>query len=598
MDVEVPSGGLAAGSEARPDRRASITRLIDGLTPLLPRDSPALPLVLPLALLVGRHLRFDAADPRWPDRDRLVLAPSILCLGEAAASLLAAPVSRADADPGLADFAQSAGSPLGAAVGLALAERMLAARFGRSLVDHRTWVLESGEEGATGAVQEAAWLAGAWRLGRLTLIRTVAAADLGELAGFAANGWSVRRARAGDAGGIAAALSAALRAMRPTLIAVLTQDGPPVVGGRLALAGNGRAEAPEDSVAAWQMAGRRASAIRRAWLKRLSRHAGRPEFEQAMAGRLPAGWHGRLAARAPGEALGATAACARDVLSELAGALPCLAAMPGTAGWKLPASQAEPATGRDERAGRLAQGIGAALCGMARHGGVLPWAAGRLRDADGLREGLREAASQQLQLIRILVEPDEPCAAAGQRASLRAMRNLHVFRPADATEALECLELALRRREGPSVLLLSEAPAPTLADRTLRTRSGRGGYVVAEPCGGRAATLIASGADLQVAEQARALLTQAGLATALVSLPCWDLFALQAVEWREAMLGDAPRIGVESGSGFGWERWIGAGGLFVDCGLAGPAAGRGDRLVLAARQVARAVLRHLGKPAI
>jgi transketolase len=204
---------------------------------------------------------------------------------------------------------------------------------------------------------------------------------------------------------------------------------------------------------------------------------------------------------------------------------------------------------------------------------------------------LRAAAAAGLHFVECLVEPARPCPSAGYRASLRAMRNLLVFRPADASEALECAELALRRGGGPCVLLLCEQPVPLLADRPARTRCAKGGYVLREAAAPRAVTLVASGPELHVALQAHKILAAAAIPAAIVSMPCWSFFASQEPDWQRAVLGDAPIVALETGSGFGWDRFLGNEGLFI-----GDDPTAGDAVPLSPHRVANLVLRHLGLP--
>ncbi len=524
----------------------------------------------PFALLLGRHLRFDAADPLWSDRDRLVLPPEMAGLGTAASTLLCA----------ASELFHVSGQVLGTAVGLALAERMLAARFGGSLVDHRCWALCRGEDLASGPIQEAASLAGQWRLGRLSVLASVSGPDVPGLAGFAAHGWSVRRARACDQGEVSAAFSAALRSVKPTLIACLSDaNGREAVPGR---PDGERAEGGEPGLqeaACWAVAGRRGAGPRRAWLKRLARHALRPDFEQAIHGQLGAGWHEPLSQPAwltAGQAI-STRRAVHLALAKLSPRLPSMA---------LPAEAPCPAP----------HVASSALAGLALHGGLLPVGARPLGALDRVRPALVDAAQAGRQLVQLLVEPPSPCAVAGHRSGLRGMRNLAVFRPADAFEALECLELALRRATGPSVLLLSDQEVALLPERPGRARLARGAYLVERPPGLRDVTLVASGPELHVALAVRTLLAARRVEAAVVSLPCWTLFGAQPAEWRASVLGSAPRVGVEAGSGFGWERWLGEGGLFISLapgpGSAGSAGPEADtRLVVAM------VLRHLASAA-
>jgi transketolase len=559
--------------EPAADRRPSITRLAFALRQVCPGATASL--CLPLCLLFSRHMRFDAADGFWADRDRLVLAPALSPIGAVLAELTGTGAGLEETLP----------QTMGAAAGMALAERLLASRFGRSLVDHRVWVFMSGADLATGSVQEAAWLAGAWRLGRLTAIAHVAARGAPGLSGFAAAGWSVRVVPAGDAGAIAAALSAALRSQKPTLIGVAGQPAPAPCfeDGQI-----------EESRVGWLATGRRGAGVRRAWLKRLARHGGRPEFETAIAGRLHHGLHEAMWSSAAFGKAGAamsTETVIRAALPKLASAVPELAILPGSPAWRQAAPGDVLEASRDA-AGRMAQGMAAVMAGAALHGGVLPLVAHGLGEADSVGPALRMAASSGLRLIQVLIEDAHGCDAPGAYAALRATPNLFVFRPADVTEALECAELAFRRSDGPSVLILSDAPVPPLSDRHIRSRCARGGYVVMEAPAPRAATLIASGPELAIALQAQGLLQRQGVAVAVVSLPCWNFFALQDQAWQDAVLGHAPRIGLEAGTGFGWERWLGRQGLFIGAETAaGARCGR-----MAAEIVAERLLRHLEVP--
>ncbi len=496
-------------------------------------------LCLAAAQLVGRHLRFDAADPLWPDRDRVTVDPAFASLATTLASL-----ARTD------DLCVIQDPAIGCGVGLALAERLLAARFGRSLVDHRSWVLCPGVTLATGPIQEAAWLAGAWRLGRLTVIAEAADEQPPGVAGFAAAGWSVRRAHAADGAEVAAALSAALRSLKPTLI--------------LCVGLPDRMEADGDAGPAWEASGRRLAGVRRAWLKRLARHGSRQDFDMAVSGRLHGSWHAPLSEPGPllaaGQIAVSSATALRQASASLAARVPELAMLPGTAGWPVSLAQTEPPPSH-ALAGQLASGGGAALFGTALHGGLVPLAAHNADALDALLPALRNAAAAGTRLLQILVEAERP--TPGHRAALQAIPNLQVFRPADASEALEALELAIRQTTGPSVLLLSLSPRPVLAERPARTRSARGGYLAAESPGPRAVTLIASGPELGMALRARPLLIRRGIRTAVVSLPCWDLFAQQDEAWRDRLLGDAPRIAVAAGGALGWDRWVGHAGLIL-----------------------------------
>ncbi len=530
------------------------------------RDNPVCAaLATATAILLCRYLRFDAADGHWPDRDRLVVSSRLQDMVAPAAAM-------AGADPSFAvSLPDPPGQALGAGLGLGLAERHLAARFGRSLVDHRIWVLATSADLATGLAQEVALVAGSLRLGRLTVLLALQEAE--QLpAGFGAH-WTVRRAAADDEPALRAALSAALRSHKPTLIACIFRAGEPLE----------ERASPPPPLAAVAVGGRGATA-RRAWLRRLARHTAREEFDRCTAGRLPSGWHGVFSEPGPLLAAGqesiAPLATVRQAFARqaLLPELVCLTADYGLG----EAARAGLGQGMTWQAG--AQALAGAMGGLATHGGVLAVGFTRLSDVEALAPALRNAAQAGLRTIHIVAEPALACPTAGHRAGLRAMRNVFLFRPADAAEALECAELALRRSHGPSVLLLSEVACVPLTDRPTRSRCVHGGYLARAPSGKRDVTLIASGSELAPVLRAQEVLSGEGVAAAVVSLPCWELFANQEAAWREQVLGPAPRVGVEAGSGFGWERWLGQGGSFVG---SDDGSVRVERIVAVARVAGR-----------
>jgi transketolase len=466
----------------------------------------------PLAALIGPHLRHDDADPLWPDRDRIVM-------GGAAAPTIPGP----------------AGLAFGAALGMAIAERLLAARFGRSLVDHRTWLIADQAELAAGTAHEAASVAGAAQLGRLIVLALVPPAEWSALARFAALGWNVRRVDTLDPGAADGAIGAALRSQKPTLIACA---GAPMAG-------------PQGEPAATHGAG-----ARRAWLKRLRRHAQSELFHNAIAGRIAVPWPPLLSSAAtPAGAVGAAVA-------RLASLLPELLVVPSDQGGAAPVERASLKNlcwvGRG-------QAQAASLLGAALHGGLLPVGLYTLRDAEAVRPALRAAAALNLRGVHLLNEAGSVCPIGGLRAGWRAMRNVMVLRPADAAEAAECLALALRRTAGPSLLLLADHPDTPLPDALPRAVA-RGGYPVIDPPR-RDVTLIAAGPELHLALALQAALAGQGIHAAVVALPCWNLFAAQDTSYRDAVLGAAPRVGLEAGTGAGWPQWLGPDGLFADtCG--------------------------------
>ena len=576
--------------------------------------------------------RFDSADPHWPDRDRFVLSPgygapllyALLHLtGHAGMETVALDGYRQlgspaaghpdrTAHPAIEATTGPLGQGLGMAVGLALAERLMAARFGKSLVDHRTWVLATLGDLMEGVSHEAASLAGHLRLEKLLVLLeddTGTAECCSSLAGpddalrhFAALGWATRSVDAHDPESIASALSLAARSRKPTLLACRTALG------RDWTPGGSTPDALTDALQAWDLAGHRGTAARRAWLKRLAHHPLRAEFERVTSGRLPDGWAETFSAYkmalAGNRAPASTRDSAEHLLETLAPTLPELVGGqtelgPGRGPPVTPGSF----SGRQVHYGPREHGMAACVNGLALHGGVLPYAVAPLATTDGMRPALRLSAMMGLRAIYVATHDSIGLGADGaayqpveQLAGLRAIPGLLVLRPADAIEAAECCELAVRRTDGPSLLVLSEQALPALRTDVAENRCARGAYVLAEANGPRAATLIASGSEVGLAMAAREKLAGAGIATAVVSMPAWALFARMDPGERAAILGSAPRFGVEAACGFGWERWLGEDGVFIGLsgfGASAPADALFRHFALTADSVAAAVKRHL-----
>ena len=527
-------------------------------------------LALAAALVIARHLRFDPADPAWPDRDRMVFAAASVAVARTAEKLL---------EPaGVAGFrlgerVEDGRRALGVAVGLAQAARVAASRFGRSLVDHRVWFLGDCADLLAGEAQEAASVAGQLRLGRLAALVVCRAADGALLGSLAAKGWVVREVASSSADEIGSALSACLRSHRPTLIVCCdTKDCQD--GGRQAVPS---LEQGQEN-AAWMETGRRGTTPRRSWLKRLARHAARQEFDRAYQRRMPMRWHDLLAdcIPSPGPAtIAAPASTAQKALSRLvSGPLPELLLLAGAA--RITPEAAATRTAPEAAAARIApdangdvatgvtwgtqvHASSAMLYGIALHGSAIAAATMPARDIAACLPALRQAASSGLHLVQVFVEPAPEQRRAWFGAdpalvrALRAIDGLAVFEPADATEALECLELAMRRIEGPNVIIVSDTPVPLLAVQTARTRSSHGGYVVREAAGPRDVTLMGSGRNLVAALQLGDGLKAHGLAAAVVSVPCASLFAVQDVSWKSNVLGGAPVLLLED-SVLAWVR--------------------------------------------
>jgi transketolase len=619
-----PTGAEAISEPAAPPPAASIasTRMADAVRALAidaveaaRSGDPALPLGMADAATVlwTRFLRFDAADARWLDRDRFVLSA-----GHGATLLYALLHLTGHAGMGIDELqccrqlhSPAAGHPeygvhpaieattgppgqgLASAVGMALAERMMAARFGKSLVDHRTWVIASDGDLSAGVGQEAIGLAGHLRLEKLTVLlddgatsgSAEAACSDDTLRRFAAQGWAVKGVEGQDVAQIGAALSFAVRSKKPTLIACRTAKGQGTHDARAARRALGWNDPPfvvPDGLAErWRAVGSRGAAARRGWLKRLAHHPMRAEFERVVAGRLPENWHeavaslrAEIAEQRPDIATRQASQLALDALApalvELVGG------SAGRTGSNLTWAKGMVAVSPGNYAGHYVHygvrehGMAACLNGLALHGGLIPYGGTFLAFADHAGPAIRLAAMMRQRVIYVLthdsigIGEDGPTRQPIEHlASLRAMPSLHVLRPADAMETAECWEVAIRRTDGPSVLVLTRQAVPALRSDIGENRCARGGYVLAEAEGARQVTLIATGSEVAIALAAREALASEGLAAAVVSLPCWDLFSAQDEAYRAEVLGGVPRIGIEAACGFGWERWLGEGGMFI-----------------------------------
>ncbi len=616
-------------------------------------------------VLFSQFLKFDAADPRWPDRDRFVLSAghgsmllyALLHLtGQPGMTIedirqfrqLHSPAAghpEFGEAPGIETTTGPLGQGIGNAVGMAIAERILAARFGKSLVDHRTWAICGDGCLQEGISHEAASLAGHLGLDKLTLLwddNSVTIDGSTELSftddtlrRFQSYGWAVRRVDGHDTTDVAAALAWAVRTPRPVLLACKTIIGFAAPKKAGTAASHGSPLGPDEAAAAksalgwnhppfevpeglrerWEAAGRRSAGTRRTWLKRLAKHPMKADFERAMAGRLPEAWHEALAAlrvkTAEERPKIASRIAGQKALEALVPSIPELvggsADLTGSNNTNV---KGVPSVRRGDFAGRYIHygvrehGMASAMNGMALHGGIIPYSGTFLVFADYMRPAIRLAALMRQRVIHVLTHDSIGLGEDGPThqpvetlAGLRAIPHLFVFRPGDAMETAECWELAVKRADGPSVLALSRQNLTPFRGEAGENRCARGGYIVEEASGPRRATLIATGSEVSLAVVARAALEAEGIATAVVSLPCWELFAAQDAGYREQVLGSALRVGIEAAIGFGWERWLGPEGLFIGMegfGASGPAEELFRHFGLTAEAVTAVVKKRIG----
>lgn len=591
-------------------------------------------------VLFTKFIKHNPADPDWADRDRFVLSAghgSMLVY-----SLLHltgyASVSRED----IANFRQlgrtTAGhpenfvtkgvetttGPLGqgitTAVGMAMAERHLNARFGDDLVNHKTYVIAGDGCLMEGISQEAITLAGHLKLSNLIVLfddnavtidgGTDMSDNTDQCMRFEASGWVTRKVDGHDAGDVEAALAWAQSQDKPVMLAVKT-----IIGYGAKRAGTGPAhggpygeeevatvrenigwphapfEIPGDIESAWAEAGKRSHAEHLAWKNRLDNHADKGAFEAAMAGALPSNLSEIVNAHKKSVVEGgkddATRKWSGAALEPLTEAIPEMiggsADLTGSNNTKT--SHTAPLSpdnwaGRYVHYGIREHAMAAAMNGMALHGGVIPYSGTFLVFADYSRAAIRLGALMGERVIHVMTHDSIGLGEDGPThqpvehvASLRAMPNMTVFRPCDGVEAAECWELALRNETGPSTLALTRQKVKSArTTHTDENLSAKGGYVLLDADGAKA-VLIATGSEVEIAMAAQAALADNGVAVRVVSMPSMDLFEQQTEIYQSATLGgDLPKVAIEAGVRFGWDRWIGRDGGFVGMASFGASA--------------------------
>ena len=589
-------------------------------------------------VLFTEFLRFDPLAPDWPDRDRFVLSAghgSMLLYAllhltgypdmtldelkrfRQLGSRTAGHPERGHAS-GIETTTGPLGQGLGNSVGMAIAERLLAAEFGEEVVDHRTYVIASDGDLMEGVSHEAASLAGHLGLNKLIVLyddNSISIDGPTELAfsddrvlRFRAYGWAAERIDGQDHQAVADALRRAQASDRPSLIACRTiiAFGAPTKAGTSAAHGAplGAAEiagarerlgwgyppfmVPEDVRAEWRAAGGRGETVRRAWEARLQslpaeRH---DEFLRRHRSELPYGFDAAIAKLCGdfrrANAKIATREASGTVLDSLTKFVPELV---GGSADLTPSNNTKAKDQKDVRRGDFSghylrygvreHGMAAAMNGIAAHRGLIPYGGTFLTFSDYARPSIRLAAFMGVGVIYVMTHDSIGLGEDGPThqpiehlAALRAMPGLYVYRPADAVETAECWALALQRRDAPSLLALTRQALPLLRTNgspqgTDRNLCARGAYVLAEGPHARRVTLLATGSEVSIAIAAREMLARDNIVVAVVSMPCWELFEAQPQAYRDAVLGTAPRVAVEAAVQFGWERWLGPRGTFI-----------------------------------
>ena len=621
-------------------------------------------------VLWTRHLRHNPQNPSWPDRDRFVLSAghgsmllySLLYLTGYDLTLDEIRQFRQwksrtpghperGVTPGVEVTTGPLGQGVGNSVGLAIAERWLAATFnrpGNEVVDHYTYVLASDGDLMEGVGAEAASLAGTLRLGRLIVLYdanliTLSATtnvtfteDVG--ARFEAYGWHVQHIDGHDPVAVDAALAVA-RAVedRPSLIVARThigygsphkQDtwhahGEPLGVEEVRLTKQALEwpddrsfYVPEDVLREFRTAIDRGAELDAAWRHRLDEHRmAHPgladQFAHAMAGELPADWEACLPVFTAGDADMATRDAGGAVINALAGIVTNLVGgsadldpstrttMKGFGDFESPlmtqSGQEIPTqgmaggvwgyAGRNIHFGLREHAMAAIMTGMALHDGLLPFGATFLSFSDYMRPSIRLAALSKAHVIYIWTHDSIALGEDGpthqpveQLASLRAMPNMMILRPSDATETVEAWRVALRHTGGPVGLVLSRQKLPVLDRTKLASASSlaQGAYVLADPHGSTPEViLIATGSEVSLALEAHTRLVGEGIRSRVVSMPCWELFERQPQSYRDTVLPPSvrARVSIEAAAPFGWERYVGLEGAIIgvaDFGASAP----------------------------
>ncbi|GAA0643477.1 transketolase [Brevundimonas lenta] len=593
-------------------------------------------------VLFSKFLKFDASRPDWADRDRFILSAghgSMLIY-----ALLHLTGYKAATKQELSNFRQwgskTAGHPeyghmpgvevttgplgqgLATSVGFAMAERHLAAKYGKDLVDHRTWVVAGDGCLMEGVSQEAITLAGRYQLNKLTVLwddneitidGKVSLSDATDQKGrFKAAGWAVKAIDGHDMKAIKSALAWATKQDKPTLIACKTKIGKgaatmegshkthgaalgaaEVAATRLGLAWQHEPfELPEAVDKAWKKVGRRGATERKAWEARLAASSQAADFTRAMKGDLPEGAFAKIDAKIaelvetkPAQATRQSSGAALDELfaaiPELIGGSADLTGSNNTFVKDTPIFDAPTYEGRYINYGIREFGMAATMNGLALHGGVIPYGGTFMVFADYSRPAIRLGALMGVRAIHVLTHDSIGLGEDGPThqpvehlAALRAIPNLLVFRPADTVEAMECWKLALEHKTAPSALALSRQK--TAAVRTVAATenlSGKGAYELRAANGAAKATIFATGTEVPLALAAADRLEAEGTPTRVVSVPCFELFFQQPKKYQDSVIGRGTvRVAVEAAIQQGWERFIGEDGGFVGMSSFGASA--------------------------
>ena len=593
-------------------------------------------------VLFSRFIKLAPEAPHWFDRDRFVLSAGhgsmllyslLYLLGYKDISLediknfrqLGAKTA-GHPEYGHLDGIDMTTGPLGqgisSAVGMAIAERFVAARFGDDLCSHYTYVINGDGCLMEGISEEAISLAGHlglnklivfWDNNNITIDGSVdSASSTDQIARFKAHKWNTIEIDGHNHHQIAKAIEKAQKSDKPTLIACKTKigfgaptkqgtskcHGAPLGADELAKMRQNLGwdypafEIPAEILQAWRAAGRRHAETYKSWVAR-AKEAGK-DFNNFINNILPKDWDKELeelkkqaiAEKTKVATRKASQMCLEKIvphIPEILGGSADLAASNLTKVAGMKDIVKGDFSGNNMAYGIREHAMAAIMNGMSLHGGVIPYGGTFFVFSDYMRPAMRLAALMGIRAIYVLthdsigVGEDGPTHQPVEHlASYRAMPNLFTFRPCDVVETAEAWQLALENEDAPSILALTRQGLPLLRTSAAENLTARGGYVISDVAKGqkRQATIIATGSEVSLAVAAQKKLSEEGIAAAVVSMPCCELFDRQDIKYQEEVLGNCPRIAVEAGSKFGWEKYVGLNGDIIGMdgfGASGPA---------------------------
>ncbi|MBR0718434.1 transketolase [Bradyrhizobium liaoningense] len=620
-------------------------------------------------VLFTQFLKYDATAPAWPDRDRFVLSAghgsmllySLLFLtGNPDMTLDQIKQFRQldSITPGhpenfLTKGIETTTGPLGqgisTAVGMALAEKMLAAEFGKKIVDHHTYVLASDGDLMEGVSQEAIAMAGHWKLNKLIVLYddngisidgpTSIADSVDQVKRFKSAGWAAEKIDGQDQAAIAAAITRAKKSNKPTLIACRTTIGygAPNKAGTAKVHGEALGadelkaakeklgislepfSVPDDVLKAWRAAGARGAATRKEWEERLGQLGSRKraEFERRLRHERPASLAKALKAHKKDllekPMVAATRKSSEAAIEAIAAAMPMeflagsadLTGSNNNKAKSATAFSAKTPKGRFIHYGIREHGMAAAMNGIFLHGGFAPNGATFLVFTDYARPAMRLAALMGAGVVYVMTHDSIGLGEDGPThqpvehlAALRAIPNMRVFRPCDAVEVAECWEVALNRVDGPTVLALTRQNLPQLRTSVRNDNPCTEGAYELVPAQGEAkATFFASGSEVEIAVAAQRQLAERGIPSRVVSVPSLELLLAQPEAKRAAIIGKAPvKVAIEAAVRWGWDAVIGQDGEFIGMhsfGASAPAKDLYKHFGITAEAAVNAVLKRV-----